>query len=124
MHAHLHAHPPQTKQFAAPEKRFLPIAQIVACDNYRSAVQLAWKNRTRQHMTQTTLGEECGLYAPHVSSYLNPKSTDKHGNRRLDLPADKIAAFEASVGNHGVSQYLTRLCALTLMEEVIAQRSL
>jgi len=73
-------------------------------------------------MTQRTLAEECGLYAPHVSQYLHATPVDHKGNRRLDLPADRIAAFEQAVGNHAVTQYLVQSAMLTIMEEVISQR--
>ncbi len=103
-------------------RRFLPTAEIVQCEDYRSAVRLAWARRNRPHMTQRQLAEECCLYPPHVSSYLHSESVNKHGARRLDLPADRITAFERSVGNHAITQYLTRLGMLTLMEEVIETR--
>lgn len=100
-------------------RAFLPPADISACATYRDAVRLAWACRSNQHLTQRTLAEACGLYAPHVSEYLNDEPTNRHGKRRLDLPAHAIVAFEAVVGNHAVSQYLVRLGAMTLMEEVI-----
>jgi hypothetical protein len=103
---------------------FLPSADVAACATYRDAVRLAWDHRTRPLMTQATLAEMCDLYAPHVSSYLHPEPIDKQGKRRLDLPAHYIGAFERAVGNHAISQYLARVAALTLMEEVISQRRL
>jgi hypothetical protein len=119
MNAQLHSHPSQPLQFAAPAHRFLPKPEIAACDSFRAAVHLAWKNRTRPNMTQSTLAEECGLYPPHVSAYLHHRTVDSKGNPRLNLPAEKIAAFEASVGNHAISQYLFRRGRLTCMEEQI-----
>ena len=68
------------------------------------------------------LAEECGLYAPHVSDYLNDEPTYANGKKRLDLPACVIPAFELVVGNRAISQYLMRLGALTIMEEVIQGR--
>ncbi|WP_419342775.1 XRE family transcriptional regulator [Achromobacter sp. PD1] len=103
--------------------RFVPEAQIRACQTYRAAVLLAWENRSRKWLTQRALAEECGLYAPHVSSYLHPEPLDAKSRPRLDLPADCIDAFEEAVGNHAIRQYLNHLGRLTIMEEVIAQRA-
>lgn len=74
-------------------------------------------------MTQRQLAEETGLHPPHVAHILNADPVDRHGNRRMDLPAAAIDAFERAVGNHIVRQYLMRLGMLTIMEEVIAERS-
>jgi len=104
-------------------KRFLPLSAVAACKTFREAVRLAWEHRARPNMTQRSLAEECGLYAPHVSSYLHPEPLDGKNRPRLDLPADCIDAFEEAVGNHAIRQYLNHLGRLTIMEEVIAQRA-
>lgn len=103
--------------------RFVPEALVRACRTYRDAVLLAWDHRSRKSLTQRALAEECGLYAPHVSSYLHPEPLDNKKRPRLDLPADCIDAFEEAVGNHAIRQYLNHLGRLTIMEEVIAQRT-
>lgn len=103
--------------------KFAPRAAIGACETYREAVHLAWERRSRVNMTQRQLAEETGLHPPHVSHILNSDPIDRHGHRRMDLPADAIDAFERAVGNHIVRQYLMRLGMLTIMEEVIAERS-
>jgi len=103
--------------------RFAPRAEIGACQGYRDAVRLAWERRSRPRMTQRQLAEEAGLHPPHVTQILHAESIDRHGNRRMDLPAAAIDAFERAVGNHIVRQYLMRLGMLTIMEEVIAERS-
>jgi hypothetical protein len=121
MHTQLVPHAP----FAAPGldgMRFLPASEIAKCQTYRDAVLLGWENRSRQNMTQSTLGELCGLYAPHVSSYLNRNPLDRQGKKRLDLPPACIADFNLAVGNYAVAQYLNRLGKLTIMEELISQR--
>ena len=71
-------------------------------------------------MTKRTLAELCGMYPQHVSSYLHEDPLMPSGAPRLSLPAEKIGAFEAAVGNYAVSQYLIRLGHLTIMQEVIA----
>ena len=101
----------------------MPLSTIAACKTFREAVRLAWDNRTRKNMTQRTLAEECDLYPPHVSSYLHADPMDEKNRPRLNLPADRIDAFEEAVGNHAIRQYLNHLGRLTIMEEVIAQRT-
>ena len=103
--------------------RFAPRAEIGACHGYRDAVRLAWERRSRPGMTQRQLAEETGLHPPHVTQILHAEPIDRHGNRRMDLPAAAIDAFERAVGNHIVRQYLMRLGMLTIMEEVIAERA-
>lgn len=121
---HPHTAVPGASSFPAPAgKTFLPLAAVAACKTFREAVRLAWEHRTRPNMTQRSLAEECGLYPPHVSSYLHPDALDAKRRPRLDLPADRIDAFEAAVGNHAIRQYLNHLGRLTIMEEVIAQRA-
>jgi hypothetical protein len=106
----------------APAKRFLPEARIKAIGSYREAVRLAFEFRSRPGMTQRTLAEECELYAPHVSSYLDESPLDKKGRPRLELPAAKIPAFNRSVGNDIVAQFLADQCALNFMEVYMAAR--
>lgn len=109
--------------FSRTPKTFVPTAALDACASYRDAVRLAWESRANQGMTQRLLGAACALYAPHVSDYLAKDAIDSKGNRRRDLPAEKIDEFERVVGNRAVSQYLMRKAMLTIMEEVIAARA-
>lgn len=104
-------------------KRFLPLSTIAECKTFRDAVRLAWEYRLRRNMTQRALAEECDLYPPHVSSYLHAEPLDERKRPRLNLPADRIDAFEEAVGNHAIRQYLNHLGRLTIMEEIIAQRT-
>ncbi|VVE07052.1 XRE family transcriptional regulator [Pandoraea sputorum] len=109
--------------FSRPAKTFVPVEAINACSSYRDAVRLAWESRAHQGLTQRFLSVACALYAPHVSDYLAKDAVDSKGNRRRDLPAEKIDEFERVVGNRAVSQYLMRKAMLTIMEEVIAARA-
>ncbi|WP_347558543.1 XRE family transcriptional regulator [Robbsia sp. KACC 23696] len=102
---------------------FLPEDAVANCSTYRAAVWLAWENRRHRGMTKSRLAEVCDLYAPHVTHFVNPLAQDGKGKRRADLPAEKISAFEAAVGNRAVSQWLSRRARLTIMEEMIAARS-
>jgi len=99
---------------------FIDKAEIARCVTYRQAVRLAWDMRRPRGMTMRTLAELCGMYPQHVSSYLHENPLLPSGAPRLNLPAEKISAFEAAVGNYAVSQYLNHLGRLTIMQEVIA----
>ncbi|MFM9934167.1 XRE family transcriptional regulator [Achromobacter xylosoxidans] len=99
---------------------FIDKAEIARCVTYRQAVRLAWDMRQPRGMTMRTLAELCGMYPQHVSSYLHEDPLLPSGAPRLNLPAEKINAFEAAVGNYAVSQYLNHLGRLTIMQEVIA----
>jgi hypothetical protein len=85
---------------------------------YREAVRLAWQLRRIRGMTKQQLSAEAGLYASHVSDYLN---TDDKPSRR-DLPASKVQEFESVVGNRVVSQWLAMRADFTVMEEMKADR--
>jgi hypothetical protein len=104
-------------------KRFLSKTDISECMTYRDAVRLAFKNRSRPYMTQERFAEELGTTASNMSRYLDANPLNSRGVRRPDLPAELIPKAEEILGNHAISQYLTRLGMLTLMEEVIAQRT-
>jgi len=70
-------------------------------------------------MNKHQLAAEAGLYASHVSDFLNP---DDKPSRR-SLPAESIAAFEAVCGNSLVSQWLASRAHLTVLEELQASRA-
>lgn len=95
----------------------VPTQAIKACATYREAVKLCWTHRRIRNMTCARLAEEAGLYAPHVTGYLN----DFARNLR-DLPAAKVPAFELACGNTAVSQWLAMQAQLTVAEEAIADR--
>jgi hypothetical protein len=100
---------------------FLPTSEIAACASFRDAVLLAWSNRRIKGMTKARLAEVCELLPQHLSDYLSSDDVNPKGQRRRSLPADKIAAFEAAVGNRAITQYLVRKVDLNLMEEWQAQ---
>jgi hypothetical protein len=101
---------------------FLPDSAVRECLTFRDAVRLAWNHRRIKAMTMATLAERCGLYASHVTDYLNAQAEDKNGRARRSMPADRIATFEMHVGNRAVTQFLVRQASLTLMEEVLEAR--
>jgi len=98
---------------------FLPDEAVNSCTTYRQIVRVSWAHRRIKAMTQRTLAERVGCYPSHVSDYL--QADDKPSRR--DLPAERLNAWAATVGNWGVQQWLVRQSKLTIMEEVIAQRA-
>lgn len=98
---------------------FLPAAEVARCKTYREAVRLSWAHRRSKFMTKATLADRTGCYPSHVSDYLH--ADDKKSRR--DLPAERLDAWAATVGNWGIHQWLARQVKLTFMEEVIAQRA-
>lgn len=95
-------------------------AQLVAiARTYREAVRLAWQIRRVHNMTRRQLAAEAGLHFQHVTDYLH--ADDKP--QRRDLPAKKIAEFEAIVGNTLVSQWLAARAKLTVLEEMMATKA-
>jgi hypothetical protein len=112
-----------TPEYSTPSARFLQREKIAACASFRDAVCLAWEHRAMRGMTQRTLAELLEVKPSHMSNMLNREAVDRHGKPRQDLPARNIADFERVVGNRAVTQYLARMAMLTLMEEVIAQRT-
>lgn len=95
-----------------------PFSVVAQAGTFRQAVRLAWGHRRVHYATQQQLAAECQTPAQHVSDYLNADDKPK----RRSLPAERIAAFEAFVGNTIVSQWLAARARLTVLEEMQAQR--
>jgi hypothetical protein len=95
-----------------------PSQWIRHAKTYRQAVRLAWQLRRVQAMTRQQLATEAELYPQHVTDYL----ADDDKPQRRDLPADKVAAFEAVVGNTVVSQWIASRSQLTVLEELQATK--
>ncbi len=72
--------------------------------------------QTSVYMTQRQLSYEANLRPQLVSDYLHPD--DKPFRR--ELPADRIAAFEAAVGNSLITQWLAAQSRLTVLEAIQA----
>lgn len=96
-----------------------PTQYVAQCVSYREAVRLCWQLRRVHYMTQRQLACEAGLRPQLISDYLN---ADDRTYRR-DLPADRIAAFEAICGNTLVTQWLATQGTLTTLEEMQATRA-
>ena len=95
----------------------VPTYYIKLCKTYRQAVRLAWG--LSKISNQRALVEGAGMRRNHVSDYLHP---DDKPTRR-SLPAQRIAAFEAFVGNTLVSQWIAAQSKLTVLEEMQAERA-
>ncbi len=89
----------------------VPPSMVTDCKSYRDAVKLCWELRRVRNMTRRRLAEEAGLYAPHVSCYLNDNQ------RSRDLPGASVRAFEWACGNTAISQWHSRNAKLTCLEE-------
>lgn len=94
----------------------VPPSVIARLTSYREAVQLCWALRRVRNMSRQRLAEEAGLYAPHVTWYLND------GKRRCDLPGGAIKLFQWSCGNTAISQYIALQGQLTVLEELQAMK--
>lgn len=96
-----------------------PASMVGMPKTYREAVRMCWALRRVKGMTQQTLAAEAGLYASHVSDFLN---CDDKPNRR-SLPAESISEFEAVCGNTLISQWLATRARLTVLEELQATKA-
>lgn len=110
-------------QQAVLPKKFLSKSEIAECMTYRDAVRLAWKQRRHPSMTMAYFAMELGTTLSNMSRYLDGNPVNSRGIARPNLPAELIPRAEEILGNHAISQYLTRLGMLTLMEEMISQRN-
>lgn len=101
-----------------PATRIVPRELVRMAASYREACRLCWAYRQSKGMTLRTLAERSGLYAPHVTDYLNDDDTNRAGKPRRDLPAQYIQAVESVCGNTAISQWLALQAGLTVLEEV------
>jgi hypothetical protein len=98
-----------------PQRLVVPPEVVMRITSYRQACRLAWKLR-RPRITQRTLAEAAGLYAPHVSDYFSV-----HEHRR-ELPARHVGIVCRVLGNTVIIQYLAQTGQVTLLEELQAER--
>lgn len=97
---------------------FLPAAALAECFTFRDACRLAWKHRQNQGMTLTYFAMLLQENKGDVSRYFGEAAFDEQGRRMPRLPADLIPEAERLLGNHAISQFLTRKGLLHLMEEM------
>lgn len=96
-----------------------PTSVVAQAKTFREAVRLAWAHRRVHYATFRQLAAETGMTVQHVSDYMHP---DDKPTRR-SLPAERIAVFEAFVGNTIASQWLAARSQLTVLEEMQAERA-
>lgn len=92
-------------------------SEVAACKTYRDAVRLCWDKRKVRNMTKAMLAERAGLYAPHVTSYL------EDSKRPRDLPGWAVPGFERACDNAAISQWIASRAQLTVAEEMTAMRA-
>ncbi len=97
----------------------VPRALLEPVQTYRQAVRLCWTLRRAKGLKPTDLGRDFGFTRQHVGDYLN---ADDLPTRR-DLPAERIADFEAICGNTVITQWLASRQRFTLLEEMQADRN-
>lgn len=91
---------------------------IAQCKTYRDAVKLCWQLRRIKLMTKRVLAMEAGLYAPHVTCYV------EDGKTKRDLPGSAVKLFECVCGNTAISQWHAANAQLTTLEEMQALKAL
>lgn len=96
-----------------------PTQAVKSCKTFREACRLCWAHRRVHRMTLRQLAIEAGLRPQLITDYLHPDD----GPQRRSLPADRIADFEAIVGNNLVSQWVAARADLTVLEEMQATRA-
>lgn len=96
-----------------------PTRLVTLSKTYRQAVRMAWQARRVRNATLRHLAAETGIPPQHASDYVNQ---DGKPTRR-SLPAERIASFEAFVGNTLMSKWLAAQSKLTVLEEVQAERA-
>lgn len=98
------------------QRLVVPHQVIQSIKSYRHACRLAWKLRRPRNLTQASLAGQAGLYQPHVSEYFSIRE------KKRELPAKHIAAVERVFRNTVISQYQAHCAALTVLEELQAER--
>lgn len=91
---------------------------IAQCKTYRDAVKLCWGLRRIKKMTKRHLAERAGLYASHVTCYV------EDGKTKRDLPGSAVKLFECVCGNTAISQWHAANAQLTTLEEMQALKAL
>lgn len=92
---------------------------VYSVKSYREAVQKCFELRTRPRMSNALIAEEVGCCASHIGDYV----TTQERKTRRDLPAEHIQAFEVSMGNRLITQWLAAQANLTILETFIQQRA-
>lgn len=92
---------------------------VHSVNSYRQAVQKCFELRTRPRMSNALIAEEVGCCASHIGDYV----TTQERKTRRDLPAEHIQAFEVSMGNRLITQWMTSQANLTILEQFIGAKA-
>jgi hypothetical protein len=99
-------------------------SEIVKINDYREAVRMCWIHRRVQRMTQETLAEKIeGMYASHVSDYLNVNEFTDSGRKRRSLPGEFIKEFQAICGNKFITQWMVWQEEMNLLQSLSAEQN-
>lgn len=96
----------------------VPAGLLRRCRTYREAVRLCWTLRRVRGLRAVDAARLAGLTRQHVTDYLH---ADDRRTRR-DLPAERIKDFEDLCGNACITQWLAARQALTVLEQLQAER--
>ena len=99
--------------------KLVQIDVVYSVKTYREAVQKCFELRTRPRMSNALIAEEVGCCASHIGDYV----TTQERKTKRDLPAEHIQAFEVSMGNRLITQWMTSQAQLTILESLIPQRA-
>lgn len=82
---------------------------VAACRSYRDACRVAYLLQRPGAITMRQLAESAGLYPSHMTDYLSDEE------RKRELPARHIQAFQAAVGNAAIVQWLAMRAGLGIV---------
>lgn len=98
------------------QRLVVPANVIMGLKSYRHACRLAWRLRRPRNLTQRTLAELAGLYAPHISEYFSVRESKR------ELPARHIGIVCEILGNTVIAQWQAQDAKITVLEEMQASR--
>jgi hypothetical protein len=99
--------------------KFVADEVIAGVKTYREAVQKSFELRTRPRMSNALIAEEVGCCASHVGDYV----TKEERKIVRNLPAEFINAWEVSMGNRVVNQWMNAQAQLTILEALIQRKA-
>ncbi len=99
--------------------KFVADEVIAGIKTYREAVQKSYELRTRTRMSNALIAEEVGCCASHIGDYVTAQGRKIPRN----LPAEFINAWDISMGNRVVTQWINYQANLTILESLIQRKA-
>jgi len=99
--------------------KFVADEVIAGIKTYREAVQKSFELRTRTRMSNALIAEEVGCCASHIGDYVTAQGRKIPRN----LPAEFINAWDISMGNRVVTQWMNAQAQLTILEALIQRKA-